>query len=232
MWYNQTGMDLNHENIIVSAECGSKKLEFNLLKPCKEYLNMFKDVYRMAYLGNRIITKLSEIAEDHMLFEYEELLSFVRGLESPTFYGEKLLQCDDEFFQIHSNFIIDQIRSYDHEEVTISELPCVKHMCRLNGGKGISRSRSAKRPKNTPQPTTLNTKSQTTPLVSELFDSIFNQQMKRNQAAKNKLCTSSNCQKNNCGNCDRCREMISFGGKKPDSKVVCLDNVSRIWRYS
>ena len=137
MWSNQTGMDLQQENIIISAESGSKKLEFNLLKPCKEYLNIFNDVYRMAYLGNRIITKLSEVSQDEMLFEYEELLSFVRNLNCPSFYGEKLPPCDDEFFQLHSNFIIDQIRSYDHEDVTISHLPCVKHMCRLDGGKII-----------------------------------------------------------------------------------------------
>ena len=223
MWSNATGMDLEQENIIISAECGSKKLEFNLLKPCQDYLNMFKEVYRMAYLGNRIVTRLSEVADDETSFEYEELLSFVRCLESPTFYGGKLPPCDDEFFQLHSNFIIDQIRSYEVEEVTISHLPCVKHMCRLNGGKGISRSRSAKGPKNTPQPTTLNTKSQSTVLVAELFDSIFNQQMKTNRAAKNKLCTCRNCQKNNCGTCDRCMEMISFGGKKHDYLVVCLE---------
>ena len=49
MWSNQTGMDLEQENIIISAECGSKKLEFNLLKPCKDYQFMFKEVYSMAY---------------------------------------------------------------------------------------------------------------------------------------------------------------------------------------
>ena len=41
-WSNQTGMDLEQENIIISAECGSKKLEFNLLKPCQDYLFMFE----------------------------------------------------------------------------------------------------------------------------------------------------------------------------------------------
>ena len=42
MWSNATGMDLEQENIIISAECGSKKLEFNLLKPCQDYLFMFE----------------------------------------------------------------------------------------------------------------------------------------------------------------------------------------------
>ena len=223
MWSNATGMDVGQENIIISSEHGKRELEFNLLRPSATYLDIFKDVYRMAFLGNRIITKLQECAEDDMLMEYEELLEFVRTLESPTFFGEKLPACDDEFFQLHSNFIIEQIRTFDNEDETISKLPCVKHMCRLSGGRGLAKPRARGGAKNTPQPTTLNTKSQTTPLVAELFESIFQQQMKTNRAAKSKLCTCRNCQKNNCGNCDRCKEMVSFGGKAPDNQVLCLE---------
>ena len=107
--------------------------------------------------------------------------------------------------------IVDSVES-DDDDIEID----------IAGGVGISRSNSAKKPKNTPQPKTL-MKSQTTPLVSALFDPIFNQQRKTNRAGKNKLCTCSNCQKNNCGNCDRCKEMTSFGGKKSENKAVCLD---------
>ena len=221
MWSNATGMDHDQENIIISSEHAKKELEFNLIRPSQEYLNIFKDVYRMAFLGNRIITKLLDCAEDGMLMEYEELLGFVRNLESPSFFGEKLPPCDDEFFQLHSNFIIEQVKSFDNEEVTISTLPCVRHMCRLSCGRGIHKPRGGS--KNTPQPTTIYTKAQTTPLISELFDSIFQQQMKTNRAAKSKLCTCRNCQKNNCGNCERCEEMVSFGGKIPDGQVLCLE---------
>ena len=66
----------------------------------------------------------------------------------------------------------------------------------LDIGGGLE-SRSAKELKNTPQPKTLNIKIQTTPLISKEFDPIDNQQIKTNRAAKNKLCTCSNCQKNN-----------------------------------
>ena len=87
-------MDLEQDNIIISAECGSKKLEFNLLKPCNKGLSIHVQGSLQdglfPYLGNRIITRLSEVADDEMSFEYEERLSFVRCLESPTFYGEKL----------------------------------------------------------------------------------------------------------------------------------------------
>ena len=66
-------------------------------------------------------------------------------------------------------------------------------------------------------------KIRTTPLVSKLFDPIFNKQMKNNHVGKNKLFTCSNSQKINCGNCDQCKEMTSFECKKTYNKAVCLD---------
>ena len=54
-----------------------------------------------------------------MLFEYEELLSFV----SPTSYGEKLPPCDDKFFQLPVNFIIDQIRIYERGYLEAGGVP-------------------------------------------------------------------------------------------------------------
>ena len=100
-------------------------------------------------------------------------------------------------------------------------------------GVGTSRSSNAKKPKNMPQPKTLNMKIQTTPLVSKLFDPIFNKQMKTNCVGKNKLCTCSNCQKINCGNCDRCREMTSSALEARSQTIrlsVLIDNVSQILR--
>ena len=176
----------------------------------------------MVYLSNKIITPLKENAENGVNYEYEELLAFIRGLPSPSFYGEKLPECDDEFFLFNTNFFASQIQSYDNEDLTISHLPASRILISLSGGRNkTSKQTKVRGAKNTPQPTTLNTKSQTTPLVAELFESIFQQQMKVNRAAKSKLCTCRNCQKNNCGNCERCAEMISFGGKKEDSEVLC-----------
>ena len=225
MWSNATGTDNDVENIIISAEHGTREIEFNLMKPCAEYKTIFQDVYRMVYLSNKIITQLKECAEDgNYEYEYEDLLSHIRGLDRPTFDGEKLPFCDDEFFHHHSNFFASQIQSYDNEDLIISNLPASRILISLSGGRNKeSKASQSRGKKNTPQPTTHNTKSQTTPLVAELFESTFQQQMKTNRAAKSKLCTCKNCQKNNCGNCDRCAEMISFGGKKEDSKVLCLE---------
>ena len=119
---------------------------------------------------------------------------------------------------VESDSTTDDIEIVDSDESDDDDIEI-----EIGGGVGISRSSSAKKPKNAPQPKTLNMKIQTTPLVSQLFDPIFNKQMKTNRVGKNKLFTCSNCQKINCGNCDQCKEMTSFIGKKPDNKAVCLD---------
>ena len=182
-------------------------------------------------LTYRIITKLFNLEGGWL--EYPELLQFVSQLEPPVLYGERLAQCDEEFLQLHADFVVSQVRTFDEagdetsEDLTIGGQPCIKHLAAMAGVERRQTSRPSK-PNNkakgvTPQPATLNTKSQTTVLVAELFDSIFQSQMKLNRAAKNKMCACRACQRNNCGTCERCQEMISFGGKTPDNQLLCLE---------
>ena len=230
MWSNATGMNVDQENIIISAECGGRSVEFNLLRPSSQYLPMFRTIYRQVYLANRIITALDDL--ESRWLEYSELLEFVSQLPAPALYGETLAPCDEEFLQLHADFVVSQVRTFDeagdedNEEMTIGGQPCIRHLAAMSGLD--RRTRPSKPSSNkakgvTPQPNTLNTKSQTTVLVAELFDSIFQSQMKLNRAARNKMCACRACQRNNCGTCERCKEMISFGGKTPDSQLLCLE---------
>ena len=230
MWSNATGMNVDQENVIISAECDGKYVEFNLLRPSSHYLAMFKTIYRQVYLANRIITALVEL--EGRWLEYSELLEFVSHLAAPALYGEKLPPCDEEFLQLHADFVVSQVRTFDeageedNEELTLGGQPCIKHLAAMSGldRRGTRSSKPSNKAKGiTPQPATLNTKSQTTVLVAELFDSIFQSQMKQNRAARNKMCACRACQRNNCGLCERCKEMISFGGKTPDRELLCLE---------
>ena len=234
LWSNATGMDVDQENIIISTESEGRPVEFNLLRPSAEYLTMFKTIYRQTYLANRIITKLVELEGGWL--EYPELLEFVSQLEPPVLYGTRLAECDEEFLQLHADFVVSQVRTFDEagdeesEDLTIGGQPCIKHLAamagvdrRQNRHSRPNRTANNKAKGVTPQPATLNTKSQTTVLVAELFDAIFQSQMKLNRAAKNKMCACRACQRNNCGTCERCQEMISFGGKTPDHQLLCLE---------
>ena len=41
MWSNAAGMDVDHENIIISAEHNKQDLVFNLMRPCIAYRDTF-----------------------------------------------------------------------------------------------------------------------------------------------------------------------------------------------
>jgi len=229
-WTNMTGMEGGQENIILNTRHGGKDLEFNLLKPCDEYLEMFKNTYRMVFMANSIITKLIDCNEKGVFMEYAELLEFIDKLEPPALYGDILQRCDEEFLQLHSDFIVSQVSSFEdagdvEEDLTIMGMPCIKHISDMAGvDRGAARKpvRKDGMTGSTPQPET-HIQAVTTPLVAELFESTFQKQMKLNRAAKAKVCTCKACQANNCGRCERCREMVSFGGVQPDSSVVCLE---------
>ena len=45
MWSNAAGMDVGHENIIISAEHNKQDLEFNLMKPCSAYRDTFLEIF-------------------------------------------------------------------------------------------------------------------------------------------------------------------------------------------
>merc|ERR1740137_15848 len=230
-WTNMTGMEGGQENIILGTRSGGKDIEFNLLKPCDEYLSMYKTTYRMVYMANSIIIELISCNENGGFMEYAELLEFIDKLDPPVLYGEILPRCDEEFLQLHSDFIVSQVSSFEdagdvEEDLTILGMPCIKHISDMAG---VERAPARRRPVrregmvgSTPQPET-HVQAITTPLVAELFESTFQKQMKLNRAAKAKVCTCKACQANNCGRCERCREMVSFGGVEADSTVTCLE---------
>merc|ERR1719147_85916 len=131
-------MEGGQENIILNTRHGGKDLEFNLLKPCDEYLEMFKNTYRMVFMANSIITKLIDCNEKGVFMEYAELLEFIDKLEPPALYGDILQRCDEEFLQLHSDFIVSQVSSFEdagdvEEDLTIMGMPCIKHISDMAG---------------------------------------------------------------------------------------------------
>eukprot|EP00091_Calanus_sinicus_P016591 TRINITY_DN36030_c0_g1_i1.p1 TRINITY_DN36030_c0_g1~~TRINITY_DN36030_c0_g1_i1.p1 ORF type:complete len:142 (+),score=41.75 TRINITY_DN36030_c0_g1_i1:55-480(+) len=116
------------------------------MRPCKEYLAMYQNTYRMVYMANKIITELTNCNEAGMFMEYAELLEFIDKLDPPVMFGQVLPRCDEEFLQLHSDFIVSQVSSYEdagdvEEDLTILGMPCIKHHLRLwRGGEGAARS--------------------------------------------------------------------------------------------
>ena len=127
---------------------------------------------------------------------------------------------------------LPQVRSWegageDGEDWTISGMPCIKHISDMSGMERTvtgARRREGGQPRITPQPE-VHVKAVTTPLVCQVFESTFEKQMSESQQSKvtgSKVCTCGACQRHNCGRCERCRSMVSFGGEKDDMSVTCI----------
>ena len=76
-WTNVTGMEGKEENIIIGTSFGGRDLEFNLMRPCEEYLAMYQNTYRMVYMANSIIIELTKCSENGVFMAFAELLEFI-----------------------------------------------------------------------------------------------------------------------------------------------------------
>merc|ERR1719483_1671079 len=156
--------------------------------------------------------------------EYSELLEFIDRLDPPIMFGNTLGKVDDEFLQLHSDFIVNQVRTFQEagdewENLNIISMPCIKHIAALAGVEQIKDGRVKSKARNTDCIIEQRVRAVATPLVRQLFESTFVKQMEMSQTReeygieRKKVCTCQGCQGDNCGNCDQCRLMRSFGGE-------------------
>ena len=233
-WTNTTGIEGGEKNVIISIEHQGTDMEFNLLRPHQEYLPLYKNIYRMVYMANKIIVELINYNDRGGSMEYSELLEFIGEMEAPVLFDEELPRCDEEFLQLHSDFIVSQVRSWEgageeEEDCSIEGMPCIEHISNMAGVEDKKKSRPMP-PRardgmagHTPQPE-VHVQAVTTPLVCNIFESTFKPQMKANQGKSKggRVCTCNACQRSNCGRCSKCYDMNSFGGDKEDTSVTCL----------
>ena len=224
-WTNTTGIEGGEKNVIISMEYQGTDVEFNLIRPHKEYMPLYENIFRMVFMANNIIVKLIDCNDMGGSMEYSELLEFIESLEAPVLFDVKLPRCDEEFLQLHADFIVSQVRSWEgageeEENCSIEGMPCINHISKMAGVDDKSRGRpTAPRSRDgmaghTPQPE-VHVQAVTTPLIGNIFESMMKAQMKENQGKSKggKVCTCKACQRSNCGRCTKCNDMISFGGK-------------------
>ena len=111
-WTNVTGIEGGENNVILSMEYKGVDVEFNLVRPHKKYMPLYKNIFRMVFMANRIIMRLIECADRGGSMEYSELLEFLDSLNAPQLFEEKLPEVDEEFLQLHSDFIVSQVRHH------------------------------------------------------------------------------------------------------------------------
>ena len=111
-WTNVTGIKGGENNVILSMEYKGVDAEVNLVRPHKKYMPLYKNIFRMVFMTNKIIMKLIECTDKGGSMEYSELLEFLDSLNAPQLFEEKLPRCDEEFLQLHSDFIVSQVRRH------------------------------------------------------------------------------------------------------------------------
>ena len=104
--------------------------------------------------------------------------------------------------------------------------PCIRDLIRL-GGITLGKRRALRRvgPKLKVVKTPKWTKATTTPLVRNLFESFFPEQIDTDKEAgptrRTRCGVCDACQKNDCGQCKHCKDMVKFGGSGR-SKQCCI----------
>ncbi|XP_052224566.1 DNA (cytosine-5)-methyltransferase 1-like isoform X2 [Dreissena polymorpha] len=147
---------------------------------------------------------------------YEDLLNKIQTTVPPagcaSFTEDSLLR--------HAQFVIDQVQSFDEaaddDEQLIITHPCMRGLIKLAGVTlGKRRAMRKDQGKLAKKVTPKDTLATTTPLVREMFDSMFKGQIDDKAAKESKrrrcgICEA--CQSSDCGKCAACKDMVKFGG--------------------
>ncbi|KAL7287133.1 hypothetical protein TKK_0018750 [Trichogramma kaykai] len=233
-WY-VSGFDGGEQPLItLTTEIG----DYMLMKPSTEYARYMTAVREKSFISKTIIEFLMD---ENAPNEYEDLLNKLETVLLPT----GLPKFTEDILLHHSQFICDQIISFDEaateEDTLLITKPCIRTLINLAGisfKKGTTaRSRRRTRKEEDDWRRALIRKGQnakamvfskatTTPLVNDVFDSFFPNQIAKNNddklMLKRKRCgVCEPCQQPDCGSCANCKNMLKFGGSGT-SKQACV----------
>uniref|UniRef100_A0A1B6C2M8 DNA (cytosine-5)-methyltransferase n=1 Tax=Clastoptera arizonana TaxID=38151 RepID=A0A1B6C2M8_9HEMI len=197
--------------------------EYYLMEPSEEYAPLMKSVREKIYMGKLVI----EILLNEVNPTYEDLLNKLQTTVPPS--GCSSLS--EETLLRHAQFVCDHVLSFDAAEESNCDLlittPCMRALVNLAGVTFFKRRAMRKKEQRElskmKQPEW--TKATTTPLVTEVFETLFPDQLdKANQDTKGprrKRCgVCEACQYPDCGTCPACVDMVKFGGSGR-SKQAC-----------
>ena len=63
-WTNVTGIKGGENNVILSMVYKGVDAEVNLVRPHKKYMPLYKNIFRMVFMTNKIIMKLIECTRE------------------------------------------------------------------------------------------------------------------------------------------------------------------------
>ncbi|XP_065183686.1 DNA (cytosine-5)-methyltransferase 1-like [Sycon ciliatum] len=201
--------------------------DYYLTAPSKEYEHIMSLMVEKIYMSKLVI----EFLEENPHESYEDLVDMIQFSTPPKgcnkFSEDTLLR--------HAQFVVEQVENYDTPDDAQDSYfvlsPCIRALIRLAGvtlgGKrrGIRRPRAprAPRPKKEKKIASASM-AVTTPLVRNIFDVFFQDQIDGKVATSGRrercnVCEA--CRQSDCGKCPPCRTMTKFGGDGK-SKQCCV----------
>ncbi|XP_071444299.1 DNA (cytosine-5)-methyltransferase 1-like [Hetaerina americana] len=213
--------------------------EYILMSPSQEYAPFMAAVQEKIFMSKVVIEFLCG-ARGNSGDTYEDLLNTLRTTVPP----KNMPPLTEDGLLRHAQFICEQVLSFDKVDMGASEgeggssglqeslltAPCVRSLIKLAGvtfGKRRAMRRSERGDVNLKKQSQW-TKATTTPLVKEVFEIFFREQMdskaegKESMAFKRRRCgICEACQQPDCGSCASCKDMVKFGGSGR-SKQACL----------
>ncbi|KAG8247308.1 DNA (cytosine-5)-methyltransferase 1, partial [Homalodisca vitripennis] len=197
--------------------------EYYLMEPCEAYAPLMESVKEKIYMGKLVIEFLLE--EENA--SYEDLLNKLQTTVPP--FGTTTLT-EDSLLR-HAQFVCDQVLSFDTGADNTDDLlitsPCMRALVKLAGvtfGQRRAMRRSEKKDFKKKKLAGWS-KATTTPLVSDVFETFFSDQLDSDASSKGPkrrrcgVCEA--CQLSDCGTCPSCVDMIKFGGTGR-SKQACV----------
>ncbi|KAB7504337.1 DNA (cytosine-5)-methyltransferase PliMCI [Armadillidium nasatum] len=195
--------------------------EYILMEPSEVYSPFFNAVQEKIYLSKLVIELLIHTIEP----SYEDLLLKIQTAVPP----QGILSFSEDSLLRHAQFICDQVHNFDlagedgEERFILS--PCIRSLINLAGVTlGKRRTTQLRVRKKIDMPKF--TKATTTPLVMNLFESFFADQIgeqKKSLTVRRARCgVCEVCQEPDCGNCRNCKDMVKFGGSGR-SKQCCVN---------
>ncbi|XP_063841265.1 LOW QUALITY PROTEIN: DNA (cytosine-5)-methyltransferase PliMCI-like [Scylla paramamosain] len=197
--------------------------EYILMSPSEIYSPFVEAVKEKIYLSKLVI----EFMLNDVDASYEDLLNKLETAVPPS----GLRTITEDTLLRHAQFVCDQVHNFDlageESEDMLITTPCIRDLIRLAGitlGKRRALRRVGPKLKVVKAPKW--TKATTTPLVRNLFESFFPEQIDTDKDApptrRTRCGVCDACQRNDCGQCKHCKDMVKFGGSGR-SKQCCID---------
>lgn len=188
--------------------------EYYLMEPSDEYAPFMKTVREKIFMSKLVIEFL--LAESWQNPSYEDLLNHLQNIVPPEYIGG----LSEESLLRHAQFICDQVTNFaaveEDDDSMLITTPCMRSLIKLAGVTFGKRRAIRNKERNPMKKRTLKwSKSTTTNLVREVFESFFPEQIDPNKehTIRRKRCgVCMACQLPDCGKCAKCLDMAKFGG--------------------